>query len=176
MNLDWFQIAMIYETLFIVTLLYSMRETIKEKIYGVRYKRWLEIDTGRFGSTVLDKSLDSCDIMGQKKSVSRANIQHGWMFFVNDNAENLKIENDYKKYTAYCNSEEFDTVNKNTVLKSLVLIMESKTILLILILAGLAVAGEIYLIYLGQQDRAVLDWVAWKVNQTNAAGNIVRIP
>ena len=176
MSFEWFQIAMIYETLFIVTLLYSMRETIKEKIYGVRYKLWLEIDTGRFGSTVLDKALNHCGVMGKEKGVNRENILHNWLFYRSDCAENLKIENDDSKYTAYCNSEEFDTVYKNSVIKSMMYIMESKTILLILVLVGLALAGEIYLIYSGQQDRAVLDWVAWKVNQTNAANNIVRIP
>lgn len=143
----WQTLAMLFEGLFVLTALFAVRETIIERLYGVRFKRWVEIDTGRRGTTILDKSLDKCKIMGQVKTVNRKNIVGNMMFFVNDNCENLKIETNNDKWLAYCNSEEFDTVFKNQMLAQLMLIMERnliKFMFLILLITFVAVAYVAY--------------------------------
>lgn len=143
----WEQLAMFWQGMFVLALLYSIRETILSRIYGVRFKRWIEIDTGRFGYTILDKSLDKCKILNQMKTVSRKNILNNFMYFVNDNCENLKLEPNNDKWLAYCNSEEFDTVFKNQMLQQLMLIMERSIIKIILIMSIITFVALIYVAY-----------------------------
>lgn len=166
MELTWMQLSWIFETMLIFSIIYSSREILLQRIYGVRFKRWVEVDTGRQGYVILDKTLTSCKILGSIKSVNRANIVNGIMYFVRDNAENLKLENAETKWEYYCNSDEFDTVFKNQLLKQLLYIFEKNYIMIILVLVVVAIAISGYNIYLTRQEQQALDWIAWKVNQT----------
>jgi hypothetical protein len=163
--MEWYQIAMLFEFMFIGAIMYSFREQIISRIYGVRYKRWIELDTGRYGYTILDKSLDHCKIMGQTKTISRKNILHGILYFVNDNVENLKLEPDNNKWLAYCNSEEFDTVYKNKLLEQLMLIMERNWIIMILIVSIITLGMVGYMAYMMNQYAGQLTYLVGKVNE-----------
>lgn len=154
MQLEWMHIAWIYQTLFLLAVFYALREFIKEKVYGVRYKRWIEVDTGRQGSTILEKGLNSCKIMGMERTVSQENILRGVMYFTHDCVENLKIDatTDNKKWVAYCNTEEFDTVKRNTLLKQLLYIMEGKQIGVILAIVAVLLILAFYIAYNSYND------------------------
>lgn len=166
MTVTWQSIAYLMEFMFIGAVLYAFRETIASKVYGIRYKRWQEIDTGRYGYTVLDKALNSCTIHGMKKSINRANINHGVLYFVSDVPENLKLEDAIDKYQCYMNSEEFDTVYKNKLLQTLMLSLQNNNILLILalVLIGIAISG--YSLYTIEQMQPKIDYITWRVNQS----------
>ncbi len=165
-EITWMQLAWIFETMFILSVVYSIREILLQRIYGVRFKRWVEIDTGRHGYAILDKTLTNCKILGSTKTVNRANIVMGIMYFEHDNAENLKLENAPGKWQYYCNSDEFDTVFKNQLLKQLLYIFEKNYILIILVLVVVAIAISGYNMYLIRQQQQLTDFIAWKVNQT----------
>lgn len=162
----WEQLVYLLEGMVILTMLYAVREQIMSKIYGVRFKRWIEIDTGRLGYVILNKSLNSCKILGKIRTVNRENIKFNIMYFVSDNVENLKVEDDKNKYSFYCNSEEFDTVYKNKLLETLMLSLQNDKLVMILI-AIVLTAGLIgYSIYMNQQTSEQINYIAWKVNQT----------
>lgn len=165
-ELTWMQLAWLFEILFILSIVYAIREILLERIYGARFKRWIEIDTGRHGYVILDKTLTNCRILGQTRTVNRANIEKGFMYFVLDCTENLKLEDAKEKWQYYCNSDEFDTVFKNQLLRQLMYVLEKNYILIILVLVivGIAISG--YNIYLQRQQQQVIEWIAWKVNQT----------
>lgn len=162
----WEQLAYMMEGLVVLTMLYSVRESLMSKLYGIRFKRWVEIDTGRMGYTILNKGLNSCKIFDKIKTVNRANIKYNVMYFVSDNIENLAVEDAKEKYQFYCNSEEFDTVYKNKLLETLMLSLQNNKLLWLLILSMLMLGAAAYIIYTGQQDTAKIDWLVWKVNST----------
>lgn len=166
MEITWQGLVYILEVFWILTVLFFMREFIESKIYGIRYKRWQEIDTGRYGYVILDKGLTSCTINGMKKSICRANIKSGILYFVSDVAENLKVENATEKYQAYMNSEEFNTVYQNKLLTTLMLSLQNNYLLIILILAGASLALGLYNLYNADTETAKLNYIMWKVNQT----------
>lgn len=168
-------IAMIYflEFTTIAAVLYAIRETLAERIWGVRFKRWIEIDTGRRGFVQLDKALNSCTIRGMKKSVNRANIKANTLYFVSDVAENLKVEDAKNDYKFYMNSEEFDTVYKNKLLQTLMLSLQNNWLMIILVLALIAVVLSGYNTYEMSKMTNNIDFIAWKVNQTAAPGVIL---
>jgi hypothetical protein len=147
-------------------VLYAMRETIAEKMWGVRFKKWVEIDTGRRGYTQLDKALNSCTIRGMKKAVNRANIKNGIMYFVSDCAENLKVEDAKEKYLFYMNSEEFDTVYKNKLLQTLMLSVQNNWLLIITVLCLITLVISGYTEYQISQQKTQIEWIVWKLNQT----------
>jgi len=163
-------ITVIYLLEFIIIglVIYMARETITEKMYGIRYKRWQEIDTGRRGYVILDKALNSCSINGMKKSVNRANIKNGVLYFVSDVAENLKVEDARDKYQFYMNSEEFDTVYKNKLLNTLMLSLQNNYLFIILmaVFVTMVIAG--YSLYEIEGQKAQLEYIAWRVNQSYA--------
>ncbi len=166
LDVSWQFMATLFEMLFIGAIAYSLREQIISKIYGVRYKKYIEIDTGRQGYTILDKALNSCSIMGMTKSVNRANIKHNVLYFVSDNAENLAIEDAKDKWQYYCNSEEFDTVYKNKLLQQLLFVLEKNLILIIIVLVGISIAVGIYNAYTDYQMQPKIDFIAGMVNST----------
>lgn len=166
MAVSWQQLAVLMEMLFIAAMIFAFRETIISRMYGVRYKRWQEIDTGRMGYTILSKGLNSCKINGMIKSVNRANIKNGVMYFVSDVAENLKAEDARDKYQFYMNSEEFDTVYKNNLLRQLMLSLQSNMITILMVLVFIAIVIEIYNAYTLSQMMPKLDYVVWRVNQS----------
>lgn len=162
----WEELAYLMEGLVIITMLYSVREQLISKIYGIRFKRWTEIDTGRCGYTILNKSLNSCKILDKIRTVNRENIKYNMMYFVSDNVENLKLEDDKSKYLAYCNTEEFDTVYKNKLLETLMLSLQNNKLVLILI-AIVITAGLVgYSIYMNNQTADQIRFIAWRVNST----------
>ena len=162
----WEQIAYMMEFMVIGVALYAFREQIAAKMYGIRYKRWQEIDTGRNGYVVLDKGLNSCTINGMKKSVCRENIRNGVIYFVSDVAENLKVEDARDKYQFYMNSEEFDTVYKNNLLRQLMLSLQSNMILIITVLVAIDIVIGIYNAYSISQVTPKVDYIMWRVNQS----------
>lgn len=164
----WEQLVYGLEAIIIILMVYSVREKIIKEMYGIRFKRWVEIDTGRMGYTILNKSLNSCKILNQIRTVNRENIKSNIMYFVSDNVENLKLEDDKSKYLAYCNSDEFGTVYYNKLIETLMLTLKNKELMLILIFSVAAAAMIGYSIYIGQQDTAKIDWLVWKVNSTYA--------
>ena len=145
--IDLFTIVIAMEFLVIAIAMFAFRENIAKAMYGVRYKKWLELDTGRSGYVILDKSMDTCKIMGQRKAVKRENILNGWIYFVNENAENMKLENAPDKWQYYCNSEEFDTVYKNKLLQTLMLVMEANIVKIIMLLMIVCIIAVGYCAY-----------------------------
>lgn len=164
----WEQMAYLMEGMVLLTMLYSVRETLISKFYGIRFKRWVEIDTGRVGYTILNKSLNSCKILNQIRTVNRANIKFNIMYFVSDNIENLKVEDVKDKYEFYCNSEEFDTVYKNKLLETLMLSLQNNKLFLILIAVSITAAMVIYSIYMNNQTAEQIRFIARSVNSTYA--------
>lgn len=176
MQLEWMHIAWIYESLFILTLIYALRELIQEKLNGVRFKRWLIIDTGQSGYGILNKSLNEWKVMGQKRSVAFENIQRGWVFYTHDNAENLKLEqvkidNDYSKYTAYCNTDEFNTTVNTKVFQMLLYIAEKGLLNIIIVIAALGLAASIFGAYTIYQQQGTINYIASRLSQQ--AGDII---
>ena len=172
--ITWQQLAMLFEGLFVLVVLYSAREMLMERLYRVRFKRWIELDTGRHGYVILNKSLDHCKIMGQTKTVNRKNILHGFMYFVNDNAENLKVEPDNDKWLAYCNSEEFDTVFKNQMLSQLMLIMEKRLITIMFVVLLLSFAAIAYVAYGQMQMKDQITFLVQAVANYAAGTNTIQ--
>jgi hypothetical protein len=166
MAMTYMGIIYFLEFVIVAITLFSMREMISEKINGIRYKKWQEIDTGRRGYTILDKGLNSCSIHGMKKTVNRANIKSNIMYFVSDNVENLKVEDATDKYQFYCNSEEFDTVYKNKLLQTLMLSLQNNYLLIILLLVGLTILIGGYSLYEIEGQKSQLEFIVWRVNQT----------
>jgi uncharacterized metal-binding protein len=162
-EITWMNIAMVFQMAFILSILYAFREQINARIYGVRYKKWVEIDTGRQGYVILNKSLDHCKILGQTKTINRKNIQNNIIYFVNDCAENLKLDPENDRWIAYCNSEEFDTVFKNKLLEHLMMIMERNIIKFILILSIISVGLSAYTTYTGLQDQEKINFLVQAV-------------
>jgi hypothetical protein len=174
-ELTWFQLVMILEFVWILTVLYGIRETIAERIYGVRYKRWVEIDTGRMGYCILSKNLSKCTILGVKRTVARENILNNVMYFVTDNVENLKLSQaDYQKWECYCNTDEFDTVYKTHLLGQFLYIFEKNYILFVLFLVILVGGIAGYGVYQGIQQNDMLLFIAQKVNETQTA--VISVP
>lgn len=179
MNLEWMHIAWIYEILFILTLLFTLRELIQEKIYGVRFKRWLIIDTGQSGYAILNKALNEWTIMGQKRAVAFENIQRGWVYYTHDNAENLrldqvKIDNEYPKYTAYCNTEEYNSNLNTKVFQMLLYIAEKRLLSVIVILIGLCLAASVFGAYTAYQQQSQISYIVSRVS--SSVGDIVVKP
>jgi len=164
----WEQMAYLMEGIVVIAILYAFRVEIISKMYGIRFKGWIEIDTGRMGYTILNKSLNSCNILGMIRTVNRANIKFNVMYFVSDNVENLKVEDAKDKYQFYCNSEEYDTVYKNKLLETLMLALQNNWLMIILFAVILVAAIAGYSLYQDQQTTAKIDWLVWKVNQTYA--------
>lgn len=167
MPITWQSLAYLMEFMFIGAILYAFREPIASRVYGIRYKRWQEVDTGRCGYVIIDKALNSCTINGMKKSINRSNINHGVIYFVSDVAENVKVEDARDKYQTYMNSEEFDTVYKNKLLQNLMLSLQNNNIILIIALVLIAVAISGYSLYTIEQIQPKVDYIAWRVNQTS---------
>ncbi len=169
MDVTWQQLAMIYEGLFILMFIYAFREFIISKIYGVKFKRWLILDTGESGYSILNKSLNEWKIQGQKRSVSYSNLLRGWAFYTHDNAENLKMvkpESDDSKWTYYCNTDEYNSNTQTRIFQMLLFVLEKNYILIILGLVVLSIAVTGYGIYLNNQQQSYLEYIAWRVNQT----------
>jgi len=165
-DITWETYAYFWEIMFVVVILASMKATIMERIYGIQFKKWIEIDTGRSGYTILDKSLDKCKIKGQIKTVHRPNILHGWLYFKNDNCENLKMEEGTNSY--YCNSEEFDTVYKNKLFEQLMLLMQKNLIYLVIILVVIAILIGAYDAYILNQNSEILKYMVGKIAEVEA--------
>lgn len=168
MALTFMALLYLMEFLVIALMLYAARESLLEKIYGIRFKRWQEIDTGRRGYVILDKGLKSCTINGMKRTVSRENISHGVMYFVSDVVENLKVEDAKDKYRFYMNTEEFDTVYKNKILQTLMLSMQTNYLLILLILIAISIVIGIYNAYTLYQMKPSLDYVVIRVGELSA--------
>lgn len=166
MDVTWQQMSMIYELLFIIMFLYAFREFILSKIWGVRFKRWLILDTGESGYGELNKSLTEWKVQGQKRSVNYNNLFHGWAFYTHDNAENLKIENDAGKWKYYCNTDEYNSNTNTRIFQMLLFVLEKNYILIILALVVISIAVTGYGIYLNNQQQSYLEYIAWRVNQT----------
>ena len=167
MALTFEGLVYIIEAIVILMALFCFREQISEKMYGVRYKKWQEIDTGRRGYVILDKALNSCTIDGMKKSVNRSNIKNGIMYFSSDVCENLKVEDAKDKYQFYMNSEEFDTVYKNKLLQTLMLSLQNNMVMIVLVVALLCMALTGYLLYEFESQKKTIEYIAWRVNVTN---------
>lgn len=166
MTVTWQSIAYLMEFMFIGAVLYAFRETIASKVYGLRYKRWTEIDTGRYGYVILNKGLNSCVVNGMVRSINRKNIFHGMIYLISDVAENVTIEDARDKYQCYMNSEEFDTVYKNKLLQTLMLSLQNNNILLILALILIVAAISGYSLYTIEQMQPKIDYITWRVNQS----------
>ena len=166
--MEWQQYAMLFELLFVVSVIYNFRETIIEKYYGVRFKRWLIIDTGQSGYTILNKALNSCNIMKTPRSVAYDNIQRGWLYYTHDCAENLKIVNDNTQWTTYCNTEEFNTVNQTKIFQMLLYVMEKNWIVIIAILVGVSIAVSGYVAYTQHNQQQYFDYIVYQLNQTQS--------
>lgn len=166
MVITWQTLAYLMEIMFIGAVLFSAREMIISKIYGIRYKRWQEVDTGRYGYVILNKDLNSCKINGMIRPVNRANIVHGVIYFISDVAENVKAEDARDKYQFYMNSEEFDTVYKNKLLQTLMMSLQNDTIMIILVLILISIAIGIYGVYSAEQLKPKIEFIVWKVNNT----------
>jgi len=160
------QIALFMEMVAFGAILYAFREKLSRGMYGVRHKRWQEIDTGRRGYVVLDKAMNSCTINNTKKSVNRANITGGIIYFVSTLAENVKLEDCKEKYSFYMNSEEFDTVYKNKLLQNLMLSLQSNFLMIIVILVILAIMIGAYNAYTMYQMTPKVEFIVWAVNQS----------
>lgn len=159
-------LAYLLEFCVIAIALYAFREQIASKMYGIRYKRFIVIDTGAQGYVILDKSLNSCTINGMKKTVNRANIQHNIIYYSSDCAENLKVEDMQGRYECYVNSEEFDTVYKNKLLQTLMLSLQNNMLIIITLLVFVSIALGVYYVYTMQDQMAKIDYIVWRVNQT----------
>lgn len=171
-EISWMQLAWLYETLFILAVFFAFREVILERIYGVRFKRWIEIDTGRHGYIILDKALNSAKIMGTTRTIAQENILKGFIYYIRDCVENLKLESasfDRKKWQYYCNTEEFDTVSKNQLLRQLLYVLEKNYIVAILILVVITLAVSAYSVYQIHQQQAAIGYLIQKIGEINAA-------
>lgn len=139
----------IYIFILLLGLLIGLsKEKILNSIYGIRYKKYVEIDTGRYGDCILSKNLDSVKIHEQVKSVNLKNRIGNILIFSEDIAENLKCEYDNGKALFYMNSNEFDNLYKNKILEQLMYIKEKNLIMIILILSGIGIALNIYNSYI----------------------------
>lgn len=182
MRLDWFQISLIWEALFIISVLYGARKIILSRIYGIRFKQWLILDTGESGYGILNKTLNEWDILGQKRSVAYDRIYKGWLFYTHDNAENLTLKqismeyDYYPAYTAYCNTEEYNTNMKTKIFQMLLYVLEKNYIIMILFGVIIAIVIAAYGVYQSNQEKEILQWVVWKLNQTQQTGAYVGKP
>lgn len=168
-EITWMQLAWIFEILFILAVFFAMREVVLERIYGVRFKHWIEIDTGRYGYVILDKSLTTAKIMGINRTIAQENIVKGIIYYQRDNVENLKLESaEHGKWEYYCNTEEFDTVSKNQLLRQLLYVLEKNYILAILIVVFISLMVLVYNVYQVHQQQQDVLYLIQRIGEINA--------
>ena len=170
MEITWQNIAQVYQFLFLLALLYNFREKIQKEAYGSRYKHWLILDTGESGYGILNKARNEWKVLGQKRSVAYENIMKEWVFYTHDNAENLKLEqvtikDEPTKYTAYCNTEEYNTNTQTMVFKQLLYIAEKNWLIIITVIAAIGLSVSIYAAYSLHNQQQYLDYLVQQVAQ-----------
>lgn len=153
-------IMYIYTFIIICSIAYIMRNSIRKLIYGdARIKRYIIIDTGETGYTTLNEDRNLCTINGKLRSVNVSNIIKGIIYFVDDSAENMKMESATpKRWEFYCNSDEFDTIGKNNILRQFLYIAEKNYLMITLVIVSILLFLSMYsLIQLNELKTIVME-------------------
>ena len=161
MELNIYQMILVfYQIVIFILIFYLLKDTIYSRIYGVRYKRYVEIDTGRIGYCILSKDLDVTKIRGITKSIKYENIDHGIIYTYNNLAENVKTEYANDKARFYMNSNEFHTVISNDVYQRLLITKAEQLITIIFALSCLTFLAMLALGYMHIQEDKIIQWIA----------------
>lgn len=122
----WFIYALFALTIYkayLSKLIYRLR-------FGNRYVHFHIIDTGEYGDKVFTEGKNS--VLGVERAFVKDKVKNGTIFYESKNAEPLEIKRDLKAYKYYCDTKNFDTISRNDVLETL-MVLNAKQVILLLI-------------------------------------------
>jgi hypothetical protein len=95
------------------------------------------IDTGEHGTRGFTSGINYID--GIARAYARERVQNGTLYYESNNSEPLKISRDISQYKYYCDTKNFDTISRNTILETL-MILNAKNMLILLIIVACVVS------------------------------------
>lgn len=106
------------------------------RIYNIikhpkHFYRYHIIDTGETGECVFKDGENR--INGTARIFDRKALNNGSIFYEENNAEPIKIVKSIKEYKYYCDTKNFDTVTRNDILETLMILRAKELIQLLLI-------------------------------------------
>lgn len=105
-------------------------------MHPLAYLHYHIIDTGEHGDFVFVEGNNVID--GVKRVFSQKKVFRGTVFYESGNVEPLEIERDLTKYKYYCDTKNYDTISRNDILQTL-MILRAKELLMYLICIGIFV-------------------------------------
>ena len=125
-----------YVLLMLVVYKAWLSKLIKKFKHGNRYLHYHVIDSGDHGDAVFHDGSNIID--GYNRIYAAERIYRGTLFYTEKNAEPLNMVEDIKSYKYYCDTKNFDTITRNDILETL-MIIGAKNLLLMVIGIGIAV-------------------------------------
>lgn len=154
MNIWIYGFGMVYVLLMLV-IYHAYGKKMIQKIQGRdMYLHYHIVDTGGHGDMVFKPGSNM--INAHRRVYNRDCVTNGTLFYESGNAEPIRIERDISQYKYYCDTKNFDTVSRNDILQTL-MVLRAKDILMFLIVIGIAVTvitcvANVYFIYDTQQQ------------------------
>jgi hypothetical protein len=134
----WFYGFWIVYILFVFTCYKAYLSKLYHKLrYPGRFLHWHVLDTGEYGDKVFTDGENKID--GISRIYSKDHVSNGTLFYEHDNAEPVKVKRDLKLYKYYCDTKNYDTVARNDILPTL-LILNAKQLIIALIIIGIVVS------------------------------------
>ncbi len=137
-------LLMMYQIVIFVLLYKVAKDKVYKNLFPNRYYKVCFIDLGWTGFKLFSKD-GTFNHEGKEYALNRERLKGGTLYYTSKIAEPLNIEFDNNKASVYPDSTEFATITKNKVLKTLMYVQSHDLIMFILILAGAAVALDVFL-------------------------------
>jgi hypothetical protein len=154
----WFY-AFVGTYLILMAVLYlAYGKKTMQKVMGKNmYLHYHIIDSGEIGDRAFTKGENV--INGVSRVYNRECVINGTLFYEDRNAEPLKVVRSVSDYKYFCDTKNFDTVSRNTILQTL-MVLRAKDIILMVIIAGIMISivcavGVGYVVHSDQ--KAILD-------------------
>jgi hypothetical protein len=124
-----------YMAFFIVLYKAYLSKLIKRLKYKNMYLHYHIIDTGEQGDYVFNsEKVNRPD--GNERAYNRERVNNGTLFYESGNAEPLNVklaDQESGLYKYYCDTKNFDTVSRNTILETLMLLNAKQMLIMLLI-------------------------------------------
>lgn len=128
----WFVLFVLAYLAFFVTLYKAyLRPMLLKFKHKEMYLRYVILDTGETDRVVFNQN-DKTIVSGVARIYNRERVQNGIIYYESGNAEPLRVEQDISRYSYFCDTKNFDTISRNTILETL-MILNAKQILMILL-------------------------------------------
>lgn len=135
----WFYGFWIVYAMFIFTLYKAYLSKLVNRLrFGNRFVHYHILDTGEYGDKVFRDGENEID--GTKRIYVSEKVLRGTLFYEEKNPEPLAVKRDIKSYKYYCDSKNYDTVARNDLLQTL-MILNAKELLMLLIGVSIVVSA-----------------------------------